>query len=95
MKEIKNSAIVENIFFRFVSYNIPNLQSYSKLIKFKLSTLLTGSLMKSVLYTKSHSKEFHEYRTKIGIRTNEISVMWVGSKLKHKYYLGFFRVFID
>lgn len=85
-KETKKSNIVENTFFRFVSNNIPNLQLHSKLIKFKLSTLLTGSLLKSVIYKKSHSKEFHQYRTMVGIRTGQVSVMRLGDKAKFNQY---------
>lgn len=81
--KVKKSTTVEYTFFRFVSYNNPYFQTHSKLIRFKFSELLNRSLKNSVHYLKSHSKEFHKHNIKAGIRTNQISVMFLGQE---KYY---------
>lgn len=88
MREIKNdSSIVEKILFKYTSFNVPNLQTDSRLIKFKFNKLLNVNLMKSVLYTKLRSKKFRKRNIYIGIKSGQISVMRLGKKAEFNQYM--------
>lgn len=77
---------VEDVGFKFVAWNVPHLQTHTKMCLFKFSRLLSLTLKKSVLYDIKHGKKQLERNIKIGIRLGEISVMRLDSTSKKRYY---------
>lgn len=76
---IKTNTI-DYVLFRFVAWNTPNLNKFSKLTKFKFSDLLSQSLKRTIMYTKLHNKEYHKRVIIMGIMRGEISVMRLGTR---------------
>ena len=85
MKKIGKPNTVEYVYFRFVSWNSPNLQIVSNLTLFKLSKLLSKGIMIWAYRQKKYTKEQLKRNTNLGIITGQVSVMRLDLNSKTKY----------
>jgi len=82
---MNNPTALEITLFRFITWNNPLFHQLTKLVKYKLTDILTVALMKSVKREITHTKKELQKNINMGIITGQISVMRLDLNSKTKY----------